>query len=56
MNVRARIVSLLEEACTWKDLHLPGPLAGWRGCWLAKLSDRLDQRWHTGVWKGHGDS
>lgn len=51
MDPKARLVTVLEQACTWKDAHLPGPLAGFRGCWLAMLSDRLDQRWGTGVWK-----
>ena len=51
MKIKAAIVSGLERACTWKDTHLPEPLAGFRGCWLATLSDRLDQRWGTAVWQ-----
>lgn len=54
MSIRARIVDLLERACTWKDTRPPGPLAGWRGCWLAGLSGRLDERWRTGRWEEPG--
>jgi uncharacterized protein YuzE len=51
VKIKAAIVSGLERLCTWKDTYLPGPVAGFRGYWLAMLSDRLDQRWVTGVWR-----
>lgn len=50
------IVKWLEKACVWTHPithHRPWlwlPIRnGW--CPLARLSDRLDQRWQTGEWK-----
>lgn len=52
--MKRRLVSALEAACTLTHpivhrrpwLWLPLPI-----CPLACLSDRLDQRWGTGVWQ-----
>jgi hypothetical protein len=50
--MKRTLVILLEKACTWTHpVTLHGPLAGrFPLCSLAQLSDRLDQRWTTGVW------
>lgn len=44
------IVINLERACVithhWPVKHIPGI----NYCWMANLSDTLDQRWGTGVW------
>lgn len=53
MIAKRRFVSFLEDACGYTHwfthrrpwLWLPFPV-----CPLASLSDRLDQRWGTGVW------
>lgn len=41
------IVEALETAC--EKTHWLSGIYG--GCKLAELSDRLDQRWGTNVWK-----
>jgi hypothetical protein len=48
IRVRRLIVTALNRACDLTHDH-----HRW-GCILATWSDRLDQRWQTGVWLSEG--